>query len=88
MACMRIDGAPITKARWLKGWTQAELARQAGVSPHTVCKLERGCSVNNPRGKGRQVESIRSVAAVLDVDLGAILIWDDDEPSAPAEAVS
>lgn len=32
----------LKEIRWRKGWSQAELARRAGVSKSTICALENG----------------------------------------------
>ena len=32
----------LTLERTLRGWTQAELARRAGLHPSTVCQIEKG----------------------------------------------
>lgn len=43
-------GADVRAARLARGWTQARLAREAGCTVGTVCKLERG--LKDPRGSG------------------------------------
>jgi len=39
---MTLPGAQVKEARELLGWTRAKLACEAGVSPSSVDRLERG----------------------------------------------
>lgn len=37
----------LSEIRWKKGWSQAMLARRAGVARSTICELENG-NITNP----------------------------------------
>lgn len=37
----------LSEIRWRKGWSQAGLARRAGVAKSTICELENG-NITNP----------------------------------------
>ena len=52
----------IQKLRLQRGWSQEQLAELAGLSVRTVQRIERG---RNP-----SAESLKAIAAVLDVDFG------------------
>ena len=54
----------IQKLRLQRGWSQEQLAELAGLSVRTIQRAERG---QNP-----SAESLKAIAAVLDVDFGAL----------------
>jgi len=60
------DDAPllIQKLRLQRGWSQEQLAELAGLSARTIQRIERG---QNP-----SAESLKAIAAVLEVDFGAL----------------
>ena len=60
------DDAPllIQKLRLQRGWSQEQLAELTGLSVRTIQRVERG---QNP-----SAESLKAIAAVLDVDFGAL----------------
>jgi transcriptional regulator with XRE-family HTH domain len=60
------DDAPllIQKLRLQRGWSQEQLAAVAGLSVRTIQRLE--------RGQTPSAESLKALAAVLEVDFGAL----------------
>jgi ribosome-binding protein aMBF1 (putative translation factor) len=48
----------ITRARAIKGWTQADLAARIGKDASTVCKIEAGQIVGNPPTMKRIAEEL------------------------------
>lgn len=64
--------SPITlrvrELREAKGWSQAELARRAGVQRVTVTLIE------NQRTKGVDFETLEKLAKVLEVDPGYLIV--------------
>jgi transcriptional regulator with XRE-family HTH domain len=60
------DDSPllIQKMRLQRGWSQEQLAELTGLSVRTIQRVERG---QNP-----SAESLKAIAAVLDVDFGAL----------------
>jgi len=54
----------IQKLRLRRDWSQEQLAELAGLSVRTIQRVERG---RNP-----SAESLKAIAAVLDVDFGAL----------------
>jgi transcriptional regulator with XRE-family HTH domain len=54
-------GATFRAIRIRKGWRQADVARQSGVSPTTVSRIERG------RIEGLTIRSVLQVAAPLEI---------------------
>jgi transcriptional regulator with XRE-family HTH domain len=54
----------IQKLRLQRGWSQEQLAELTGLSVRTIQRVERG---QNP-----SAESLKAIAAVLDVDFGAL----------------
>jgi transcriptional regulator with XRE-family HTH domain len=60
------DDSPllIQKLRLQRGWSQEQLAELTGLSVRTIQRVERG---QNP-----SAESLKAIAAVLDVDFGAL----------------
>jgi transcriptional regulator with XRE-family HTH domain len=66
----------IQKLRLQRGWSQEQLAELSGLSVRTVQRLERGHSAST--------ESLKSIAAVLDVDFSDLRIPEMDIPTDPA----
>lgn len=60
-------GQKLSKYRNLKGFTQEELARRAGLSKDHIAKLERG-EKTNPR-----VDTIKAIAEALEIDDALLL---------------
>jgi len=60
------DDAPlrIQKLRLQRGWSQEQLAELTGLSVRTIQRIE--------RGQGPSAESLKAIAAVLEVDFGAL----------------
>ena len=60
------DDAPllIQKLRLQRGWSQEQLAEITGLSVRTIQRIE--------RGQTPSAESLKAVAAVLEVDFGAL----------------
>jgi transcriptional regulator with XRE-family HTH domain len=60
------DDSPllIQKLRLQRGWSQEQLAELAGLSVRTVQRIE--------RGQTPSAESLKAIAAVLDVNFGAL----------------
>jgi transcriptional regulator with XRE-family HTH domain len=54
----------VQKLRLQRGWSQEQLAELAGLSVRTIQRVERG---NSP-----SAESLKAIAAVLDVDFGEL----------------
>ena len=50
-----------------KGWTQEKLAQQAGISYHTLIKIERGF-IKDPR-----ISTVINLADALDIDLDKLI---------------
>lgn len=65
----------IQKLRLQQGWSQQQLAEMSGLSTRTVQRLE--------AGKPASMESLKSLAAVFEVDF-AVLQENDTMPSQPA----
>lgn len=59
-------GRNVTRLREARGWSQAELARRAGMDPGHISRIEDGTFVS-PR-----LPNLRKLAKALEVDLGAI----------------
>lgn len=59
-------GDRVVAARRARGWSQAELAKQAGVAENTVSKIERGTGDTQP-AKLRQVLDALGIAPVTEV---------------------
>lgn len=57
----------IRRIREVRGWSQAELARQAGIGRSTISTAEAGDSAYN-------LVTARMLTSSLDVDLAALLI--------------
>jgi transcriptional regulator with XRE-family HTH domain len=60
------DDSPllIQKLRLQRGWSQEQLAEVAGLSARTIQRIE--------RGQTPSAESLKALAAVLEVDFGAL----------------
>lgn len=56
----------LKQLREQKGWTQEKLAQEAGISYHTLIKIERG-SIQNPR-----IETVINLAKALGLTLDKI----------------
>jgi HTH-type transcriptional regulator / antitoxin HipB len=63
-------GALIAKARKKKGWLQADLAEAAKVSQQTVSNIE--------QGKVGKIDSIKSVAAAVGLEVSLVVKSDDE----------
>jgi transcriptional regulator with XRE-family HTH domain len=50
-----------------KGWTQEKLAQEAGISYHTLIKIERG-NIKDPR-----LDTIKKIAKVLGVSIDKLV---------------
>ncbi len=57
---------PIKVFREYRGMTQAELARQVGLSPMYISQIETG-------RRGGSTKALRRIAAALDIDLAALV---------------
>ena len=53
----------VKSLRAKKGWTQEKLAREAGISYHTLIKIERG-DIRDPR-----LETVKKLAKALNVSI-------------------
>ncbi len=62
-------GSTLRALRIRAGWTQADVATRAGVTPATVSRLERGL------GESLPLRSIRAVALALDAWVDILLRW-------------
>ncbi len=60
-------GPMLKKLREQKGWTQAELATRAGVTPEYVTMLERGARTNPT------IETLKRLAKALGVPVAELL---------------
>ncbi len=58
----------IREVRQVKGWTQAELARRAGIRRATVNRIE------NARVKAIDLEVLEKLAKALEVDAGYLIV--------------
>ena len=58
----------IKEIRQVKGWTQTELARRAGIRRATVNRIE------NARVKAIDLEVLEKLAKALDVDPGYLIV--------------
>ena len=58
----------IREVRQVKGWTQAELARRAGIRRATVNRIE------NARVKAIDLDVLEKLAKALDVDPGYLIV--------------
>lgn len=68
------DDVPrLRQLRRLKGWTQQELARRAGVTEQTVVRLEAG------QGEPR-VSTMRAVAEALGVEIRQVDEFREERP--------
>ncbi len=67
MSTSKIYLRNLKKLREKKGWTQEELAQKAGISYHTLIKIERG-SIQNPR-----IETVVNLALALGIHLDKIV---------------
>ena len=64
--------AKVKEARGQRGWSQARLAKEAGVSENTVLMLERGVRATQP-AKVRQILEALDVAPALSfIDLEGV----------------
>lgn len=67
---LRVVGAAVRKRRLEQGWTQAELARAAGIRTHTVTACESGDHRAQPSTVRRIAEALRcsvpDIARVVD----------------------
>lgn len=68
----RFSGAKIRQARHDKGWTQAELARRAGIRERQVIRWEN--EQHSPR-----LDGIAKIAAVTGLAVGDFIADDDTE---------
>jgi transcriptional regulator with XRE-family HTH domain len=57
----------LKKLRKKKGWTQEKLAREAGISYHTLIKIERG-DIKDPR-----LGTLIKLAKALDVSIDKLI---------------
>ncbi len=58
----------IREIRQVKGWTQTELARRAGIRRATVNRIE------NARVKAIDLDVLEKLAKALDVDPGYLIV--------------
>jgi len=70
--------SPIALARFIAGWSQADLGSRAGVSRETVSAVERGAI---PR-----LGTARAIAHALDIDITSA--FPESEKDAPANGAS
>lgn len=61
--------------REMKGWSQNELERQAGVARGSVSRIESG-----ERGRWLMVETVLALANALDVDVGWLITGSPPDP--------
>ncbi len=71
-------GERLKSLRELKGLSQNELARRAGINRPTISELESG------RQQDVTVETARRLARALEVSLN-MLVGDDEEETMPAD---
>ena len=57
----------LKELRKKKGWTQEKLAQEAGISFHTLIKIERG-NIKSPR-----LETLIKLAGALDVSIDELV---------------
>lgn len=69
----------VTRARILKGWTQAELARAIGKDPSTVSKIE-ARELNGHPG------TMKDIADVLNIPMEELLLEEQTESSVTQRA--
>jgi transcriptional regulator with XRE-family HTH domain len=75
------DDSPllIQKLRLQRGWSQEQLAEITGLSVRTIQRIE--------RGQTPSAESLKALAAVLDVNFGALREAHMSSPASPAANV-
>jgi len=79
-------GTTLQTCRRRRGWSQAELSRQAGVQNSTISALEAG------RQQSIRADRLERIATALRVSVGALLNGDtaetlaEDPPSVPVPA--
>ncbi len=64
----------MVKARQMKGWTQAHLARVIGKDPSTISKIESGLIEGNP-------PTMKLIADVLGLSMEDILVEEEARAS-------
>lgn len=62
-----VDRDRLRRLRLERGFTQIELAQEAGVSPDTIVRWERGL------GKNPHASSLRKLARALGVEIAELL---------------
>ena len=70
-------GIVVRKLRLQRGWTQDQLAEFAGLSVRSVQRIERGAEAS--------LESLKALAAVLEVDIATL---QDGDPPMQADATT
>lgn len=69
---MLIDRDAVTKQRRARGWSQRDLATEAGVTRYTVQGIETG------RHQRTWTKTLRKLAAAFEVDLDVIAVPEDE----------
>jgi transcriptional regulator with XRE-family HTH domain len=72
---MRYKVEKITRARAIKGWTQAQLARAIGKDPSTISKIENGEVEGNP-------PTMKAIADVLNLPMEELLVEESEAKTA------
>jgi transcriptional regulator with XRE-family HTH domain len=62
---MQVSGGRIARIRQAIGWTQADLAERAGVTPATIAAYE--------QGRRNKLDTLREIARAPRVDLSVLL---------------
>ncbi len=77
---VRVDGNSVRRLREARLWTQEELARQCGVHPRTVQRVEAQGTVS--------AQTLKAIAGVLGVDASALAATDEPEPRSTVPVTS
>ena len=67
---MQYRVALITKARLMRGWTKAQLAKAVERDPATISRIESGQFVGNP-------PTMKRIADVLNIPMEEFILADD-----------
>jgi len=67
MDYIELIGWRVKKQRFLRGWSQQELARRAGLSPGHISEIENG------QRKNLQARTLKKLARGLGIDVARLL---------------